>query len=88
MYYQQIVNLCASYGFNPNVSHKSIHAPTIFRLVESGMGISIVPNSLRDEKNYKVRFIEIKDVRHQTELFAVWNKDNDNRAFEYLLDMI
>lgn len=88
MYYQQIINLCNDYGFDPQISHRSIHGPTIFKLVESGLGISIVPNSLRDEYNYQVRFIELTNIRQQTELFAVWNKDNDNAALPYFLEML
>ncbi|MEE9362916.1 MAG: LysR family transcriptional regulator [Cellulophaga sp.] len=80
MYYQQILNLCTEYGFSPKISHKSIHGPTIFKLVENGMGIAIIPNSLRDEFNYKIKFIELKTTKQKTELFATWNKRNDNPA--------
>ncbi|RKR14290.1 DNA-binding transcriptional LysR family regulator [Maribacter vaceletii] len=88
LYYQQILNLCANHGFSPKITHKSIHAPTIFRLVENGMGISIIPNSLRDNFNYKVRFIELKNIPQKTELYAAWNKNNDNPALKYLLNLI
>ena len=88
MYYQQIINLCGDYGFSPRISHRSIHGPTIFKLVESGLGISIVPNSLKDEYNYKVRFLELTDVPYQTELFAVWNKDNENFALALFLELV
>lgn len=88
MYYQQIINLCNDYGFDPQISHRSIHGPTIFKLVESGLGISIVPNSLKDEYNYQVRFIELTNIPQQTELFAVWHKENDNAALPYFLEMV
>ena len=88
MYYQQILNICAAYGFSPKISHKSIHGPTIFKLVENGMGISIVPNSLRDEKNHKIRFIELNKIPHKTELFAVWKKRNDNPALSKFLEIV
>lgn len=88
MYYQQIINLCRDYGFSPLISHRSIHGPTIFKLVESGLGISIVPNSLKDEFNYKVQFIELTEVPYQTELFAVWNKDHRNMALPHFLELI
>ena len=88
MYYQQIINLCRDYGFSPQIAHESIHGPTIFKLVESGLGISIVPNSLRDEYNYQIQFIELKNIPQRTELFAVWNKANDNAALSYFLEML
>lgn len=88
MYFQQILNLCADNGFSPKISHKSIHAPTIFKLVENGMGISIIPNSLRDNFNYKVRYIELKKISQKTTLYAAWHKENDNPVLQYLLKLI
>ena len=88
MYYQQIIKLCGDYGFSPRIYHQSIHGPTIFKLVESGLGVSIVPNSLKDEYNYQVTFIELDKVPYQTELFAAWNKDHRNAALPFFLSML
>lgn len=88
MFFGQIMTLCREHGFTPRISHQSIHGPTIFKLVESGLGISVVPNSLVDRFNYKVRYIELKEIKHKTELFAVWNKYNDNSALTYLLGIL
>lgn len=88
MYYQQILNICGDCGFSPTISHRSIHGPTIFKLVESGLGVSIVPKSLKDEHNYRVRFIDLVEVPHQTELFAVWNKDSQNGALPFFLELL
>jgi len=88
MYYQQILNMCAASGFSPKISHRSIHGPTIFKLVENGMGISIVPNSLRDERNAAIRFIELNNIPYQTELFAAWRKGNDNPSLYDFLKIV
>jgi len=88
MYYDQIVALCNDHGFAPKISHRSIHAPTIFKLVEGGLGISIVPNSLRDKSNTKIKFIELNNVPQETELFAVWNKKKTNMALPYFLEVL
>ncbi|WP_367867327.1 LysR family transcriptional regulator [Pedobacter sp. WC2423] len=88
LYYQQIINLCADQGFTPKLSHRSIHAPTIFKLVENGMGLSIIPTSLATSGNPGIKFIELKNIPQQTELYAVWKKINDNPALPYLLEML
>ncbi|MBB6271155.1 DNA-binding transcriptional LysR family regulator [Pedobacter cryoconitis] len=88
LYYQQIINLCADQGFTPKLSHRSIHAPTIFKLVENGMGLSVIPTSLATEGNPGIKFIELKNIPQQTELYAVWKKVNDNPALPYLLEML
>lgn len=88
LYYQQIINICADQGFAPKVAHRSIHAPTIFRLVENGMGLSIIPTSLAASDNPNIKFIELKQVPQKTALYAVWKKDNPNPALPYLLEML
>lgn len=88
LYYQQILSLCADQGFAPKVAHRSIHAPTIFRLVENGMGLSIIPTSLAAGNYPNIRFIELKGIPQQTSLYAVWKKENTNPALPYLLEML
>jgi len=88
LYYQQILSLCADQGFAPKVAHRSIHAPTIFRLVENGMGLSIIPTSLAAGTYPNIKFIELKGIPQQTALYAVWKKENSNPALPYLLDML
>nr|WP_298789922.1 LysR family transcriptional regulator [uncultured Allomuricauda sp.] len=87
-YYHQIISLCASHGFTPKIKHQSIHGPAIFKLVESGLGISIVPKSLTLSSKYKVDFIELKDEPFKTELFAVWNKKTNNKALDIFLRLL
>ncbi|MFV9549965.1 LysR substrate-binding domain-containing protein [Algibacter sp. PT7-4] len=88
MYFQQILNLCSEHNFSPIISHRAIHGATIFKLVENGMGLSIIPNSLRDEQNYKIKFIELKNTIAKTELFVVWNKQYRNPVLNTFLKHI
>lgn len=88
MYYQKILDICARSGFQPQISHRSIHGPTIFKLVEHGLGISIVPSSLRDDQNYQIKFIELTNIPERTELFAVWNDSHDSSALSLFLKFL
>lgn len=88
LYYQQILDLCADQGFMPKVAHRSIHAPTIFRLVENGMGLSIIPSSLAVSENPNIKFIELAQIPQRTKLYAVWKADNSNPALPFFLEML
>ncbi|MBO9634854.1 MAG: LysR family transcriptional regulator [Chitinophagaceae bacterium] len=88
LYYQQILHLCADHGFVPRISHKAIHAPAVFRLVENGMGLSILPTSLASGQVPGIRFIELKNIPQQTELYAVWKKENSNPVLQFLLKLL
>ncbi len=79
-YYDRVMTIFADAGFTPNVSHSTVHATTIYRLVENGFGVSIVPTSLKKGYVANVKFIELTDIPQRTTLSAVWRRDDDNPA--------
>jgi DNA-binding transcriptional LysR family regulator len=68
--------------------HKSVHALTIFRLVENGLGVAIVPTSLKDGYDLNVRFMEISGIPQFTELSVIWKPANRNPALKRVLPLI
>jgi DNA-binding transcriptional LysR family regulator len=81
-YYRTVLSICEDAGFHPKINHKSVHAHTIFRLVEAGLGVSIVPTSLQEGFQMNIRFIELEKIRQRAVLKAVWKKDHHNRALD------
>lgn len=86
-YYEQIMSICRDSGFSPQIRHKSVHALTIFRLVENGLGVAIVPTSLKDGYDLKVRFMEIPGIPQFTELSVIWKRANRNPALKNVLPL-
>ncbi|WP_298539253.1 LysR family transcriptional regulator [uncultured Aquimarina sp.] len=82
IYFDKIMSICEDKGFTPIVSHKSVHAQTIFRLVESGLGVAIVPTSLQYGFDLDVKFLEIPKISQKAELSVIWKEDNRNPALE------
>jgi len=76
-YYQNIMSIFTDANFEPKVSHKSIHANSIFRLVESGLGIAIVPHSLTLGMSaaIDIQVIELKTIRQRAVLSIAWKKE-------------
>lgn len=87
-YYEQIMSICRDSGFSPKIRHKSVHALTIFRLVENGLGVAIVPTSLKEGYDLKVRFMEIPGIPQFTELSVIWKPANRNPAFKRVLPLL
>jgi len=74
-YYQSLLEICAKYGFVPNVVHESNNINSIIQLVKKGLGISILPGSIAE--NYKeevVGFYPIKKVDLFTEVLLTTAK--------------
>lgn len=87
-YYEQIMGICRDAGFMPKIRHKSVHALTIFRLVENGLGVAIVPTSLKEGYDLKVRFMEIPGIPQFTELSVIWKPENRNPTLGRVIGLI
>ncbi|GMQ23392.1 LysR substrate-binding domain-containing protein [Algoriphagus sp. oki45] len=87
-YYEQILGICRDAGFSPRIKHKSVHALTIFRLVENGLGVAIVPTSLKEGYELNVRFMEIPAITQFTELSLIWKLENRNPVLGKVLSLI
>lgn len=86
-YYQKVMQIFDDSGFAPKVSHNTMNASSIFRLVENKLGISIVPKSLQNGYDMKVKFIELDMIPQKTTLSMIWNPENRNPVLKYLLEM-
>ncbi|MFT5913848.1 MAG: DNA-binding transcriptional LysR family regulator [Flammeovirgaceae bacterium] len=85
IYYQNVMSIFEEAEFAPTISHNTVHANTIFRLVENGFGVSIVPTSLKNGYDMKIQFIELREISQRAVLSAVWNGENRNPALEKIL---
>ncbi|MFA4868057.1 MAG: LysR substrate-binding domain-containing protein [Pedobacter sp.] len=87
-YHDLITSICEDAGFRPKVSHKSVNALTIFKLVEEGLGVAIVPTSLQYGYNLNVKFIELKHIPQRTELYVAWKESNRNPALKNVVELL
>lgn len=87
-YFEQIIGICRKAGFSPRIRHKSVHALTIFKLVENGLGVAIVPTSLKEGYELNVRFMEIPNISEFTELSVIWKAENRNPSLQKVLPLI
>lgn len=84
-YYEKVMQIFVTSGFSPKISHNTIHAASIYKLVENNFGLSIVPKSLQYGYDLNIKFIELNNVNIYTTLSAVWNNDNRNPLLSSLL---
>jgi DNA-binding transcriptional LysR family regulator len=86
-YYEKVMQIFDESGFSPLISHNTVNASSIFRLVENKFGISIVPTSLKLGHDMGIKFIELKKIPQRTTLRAVWNSKNTNPILKNFLDI-
>ena len=86
-YYNKVLEIFHESGFSPLISHLTIHASSIYKLVENNFGISIVPKSLTLNNPKGVKFIELNLISQRTDLFLAWNKMNRNPLLNEVLNL-
>lgn len=86
-YHSKVMSIFEDSGFSPIISHRTVHANTIFKLVENNFGAAIIPTSLQTGYDLKVKFIELKNIPQRTTLFMSWKKDNNNPTLQKFLNL-
>lgn len=84
-YFDKIMSIFNMYDFEPIISHTSVHANTIFKMVENKLGAAIVPTSLTKGFDIDVKFIELKNIPQRTTLSIAYNSKNRNPLLPTIL---
>jgi DNA-binding transcriptional LysR family regulator len=87
-YYEKVMQIFDDSGFVPTISHSTVNASSIYRLVENNFGISIVPTSLKYGFDLDIKFIELTKIPQRTALKVVWNKANTNPVLRSFINII
>ena len=87
-YYEKVMQIFDNCGFTPLISHNTIHSSSIYKLVENNFGISIVPKSLTQKSEHKIKFIELDMIPQKTTLSVIWNKKNTNPILMDVLNLL
>jgi len=87
-YFEKVMQIFDYSEFTPLISHNTVNASSIYRLVENNFGVSIVPTSLKLGYDMDIKFIELNEIPQRTTLKIVWNNSNPNPILKNFLDLI
>ena len=85
-FYHQVINLCETHGFTPNIIQEARLLQTVLGLVVSGMGIALVPVSMQNLQRTGVVY---RNLHHTFELetLLVWKQDSPSPVLEHFLNV-
>jgi DNA-binding transcriptional LysR family regulator len=86
--YDQIEMLCRRAGFKPRVARQAMEIQTIVGLVSAGLGIAIVPASVRGLQGGGVVYRPLAPASAFTEMALVHNRENHSAALGSFLDTV
>jgi DNA-binding transcriptional LysR family regulator len=85
-YNQKLIEICQRMGFTPDITHEANNVHSILQLVEAGLGVSILPSSLKNQyAQLKVAFITLDDIPVNTEVVLAYKESNQNPALEWFI---
>ncbi|TCV15287.1 DNA-binding transcriptional LysR family regulator [Sphingobacterium alimentarium] len=87
-YYDLVMSIFRDHQFEPKVALRTVNALSIFNLVSQGIGIAIVPSSLKKGYHADVEFIELTHIPQRTTLYLAWNKENRNHGIPFFTDIL
>lgn len=88
-YHEVLLELCAFYGFEPQVVHESNNINSIVQLVKNGLGISIVPSNIaKNNQDPEIGFIELKKVNLFTDVSLITSKEDDSEITRSAVDFL
>lgn len=82
---EQINSLCEEAGFQPKVRQEAVWISTIVSLVAGGMGISLLPDNVKNLQRNGVVYLDIQEQSPILEIVAVWRKDNESIVLQNFL---
>jgi DNA-binding transcriptional LysR family regulator len=70
--------ICANRGFMANIISQPRLHEGILLMIETGMGIAILPHHLEYYANSSLRFVDFEGDDHSLNIVAAWKKSNTN----------
>jgi DNA-binding transcriptional LysR family regulator len=85
-YNQKLMEICQRMGFTPDITHEANNVHSILQLVEAGLGVSILPSSLKKQyAQLNVSFIALNDIPVNTEVVLAYKESNQNPALAWFI---
>lgn len=87
-FYDLFIRICAEAGFSPKIVQEARTTQTIVSLIAVGMGVSIVPASLKGLRRTGVVYRPLKPPSPTTDLAVLWRPDDESPALRSFLEII
>lgn len=83
-----ILSHCRSFGFTPRITQHARQMQTVIGLVSSGMGIALVPSSLRNLKRTGVQYRQLRGKAPVIDLGTLRVKGSDSPQRERFIETL
>jgi DNA-binding transcriptional LysR family regulator len=86
--FDEVIAVCRRAGFCPRIIHEPNLMATVTTLVESGLGVSLLPRCVQTLNRPQVAIRQIAPKSGPIPLCAAWRKSGDNPTLAAFLDIL
>lgn len=86
--YDRITGLCTAAGFTPRIAQHAVEWQTVCALVETGLGVSLAPASIRRLRLQGIAFRGIEPDTARTRVALAWRQNDHNPLIPHLLTIV
>lgn len=87
-FYDLLTNFFNRHGVSLNVVQEAIHMHTIVNLVATGIGVSVVPESVQNFQRPGIKYLKILEGTPDITLCYTWSKNNTSSVLEAFIKLI
>jgi DNA-binding transcriptional LysR family regulator len=80
--YDCVVSACQAAGFSPQIVQETTQTPVMIGLVAAGLGVALVPASVRIFKWDNVAYIALRPPRPTTNIVLAWRSTEESQAVQ------
>ncbi|MFF6776753.1 LysR family transcriptional regulator [Streptomyces sp. NPDC012637] len=86
--HDRITGLCTAAGFTPRIAQRAVEWQTVCALVETGLGVSLAPASIRRIRLGNVAFRRVAPGTTRTRVAVAWRRNDPNPLVDHLLTTV
>lgn len=76
-YYDTIISICHRAGYAPKIEYETVNTNTMIQLISNGLGITILPSSIKNCNNSKLKYFSLDFINAKSELALVIKEEAD-----------
>ena len=87
--FDNILDRCYQAGFSPKIVQEAPRLTSSLNLIAAGIGLSIVPEAIRDFWNKQIIYKALKaDTPCIAPIYAVYKQDAENIRLKHILNLL
>lgn len=86
-FHGQILGFCARAGFVPTVVREATDAQSVIGLVGAGMGVAIVPESVKKLNTEDVEYRYVSDLPERADIVLAWRQDERSEVLKRFVEI-